>query len=405
MKLDTITVFEYDSLHKEKLGEKVYDALVNFYGDDSKDSFPYYSLVRDGIRFNQYVGVLCVGNQIIEVLPKADKISGDATLWRDRLLYMLHRVYKLDVKSPSAAPQKLKSNPILDIFIHRFLNEIDVLLNRGLVKCYHREDGNLTSLKGKLLWHKQLSKNSTHKERFYVNYTTYDREHVMNRILRQALIVITKVASNSALRGRANSTLFNFPELKELSVTKETFDNLVFDRKTEDYRTAIEIAKLILLQYMPDTRHGKNNVLALMFDMNKLWEEFVYRVLRRGLNGYSVLPQQSKKLWISNHNYKLIRPDIVIEKEKKTWVLDTKWKIPDNKTPSDADLHQMYVYVNMIQAEKVALLYPECSGQQNVTGKFMYPQKTCDMLFLPCNADVSKWEVDICGCISSWLNP
>ena len=184
-----ITVYEYSSLYKKDLGDKVYNALVNLFGDDKNDKFPYYSLIKDGIRFKQYVGVLCVGDQIIEVLPKADKSKNDdnSDNWRDCLVHMLRRVYKLDVKSPSKAPQKLTSSAILDIFIYQFLNEVDTLLNRGLVKCYHREEKNLFALKGKLLWNQHLSKNVIPKERFYVNYTSYDYEHILNRFLRQAL--------------------------------------------------------------------------------------------------------------------------------------------------------------------------------------------------------------------------
>ena len=403
MNKEPISVYEYGRLHRKDLGEKVYNALVNFYGDDKNDSFPYYSLIKDGIRFKQYVGMLSVGGQVIEVLPKADKNAKGNENWRNGLLHMLRRVYKLEVKSPSQAPQKLTSSAILDIFINRFLNEVDVLLNRGLVKCYHREEGNLFALKGKLLWNKQLSKNCVHKERFYVNYTTYDREHIMNRILRQALEIIPKITTNPSLSGRATSTLFNFPELKPLQVTAEIFSNLVFDRKTEDYRAAIEIAKLILLHYVPKSENGKTDILALMFDMNKLWEEFIYRVLRRGLNNYEVQPQQSQRLWESVNNYKLIRPDIIIKQDGNNYVLDTKWKVPEKSTPADGDLHQMYVYLKEFGAERVALLYPQIDQDPDVNGIFIKEQKFCDMLFLP-NYDSSQdWEEAICEKISKWI--
>lgn len=406
MASEPITVYEFDCLHKSELGSKVYDALVSFYGDDRKGAFPYYSLIKDGIRFKQYVGMLCVGNQVIEVLPKVDRDSTGNLQWRARLLYMLRRVYKLDVKSPSQAPQKLTANSILDIFITRFLDEVDTLLNRGLVKCYHREEGNLYSLKGKMMWSKQFSKNCVHKERFFVSYITYDREHVMNRILRQTLEVIPKITFNLALRGRANSTLFNFPELKPLRVTQSTFDNLVFDRKTEDYKAAIEIAKLILLHYMPNAQGGNTDILALMFDMNKLWEEFIFRVLRRGLVGCEVRAQVQKTLWKSEKANKIIKADILIKDDKgNNVVLDTKWKAPDKMTPSDGDLHQMYVYSKYYEAKKVVLLYPKTNGNESVHGNFVDDDSPCDMLFLPCcQENHQAWEEKICDIVKGWMS-
>lgn len=416
-----ITVFEYSNLYKKDLPitdlserDKVYKALVDFHGKDNNGTFPYYSLVKDGIRFKQYVGVLCVGNLIIEVLPKADKkAKGDDNKeeWRNCLLHMLNRVYSLEVKSPSQAPQKISSSPILDIFIYRFLNEVDTLLNRGLVKCYHKEEKNLFTWKGKLLWNKHLSKNFAHQECFYVNYTTYDREHIMNRILRQALIVISKIVGDKFLKGRASYTLFNFPELKELQVTDETFSNLTFNRKTEDYRNAIEIAKLILLHYMPNTFVGKRDILALMFDMNKLWEEFIYRVLRRGLNNSTVKAQSQKVFWksISSNGIKTVRPDIVLKKYGETFIMDTKWKLPIMQTPSDGDLHQMHAYLKRFNAKKVALLYPKTNNTESVLGRFCSdsnnPGDNCDMLFLPCgHQNPKQWEKTICGIVNQWIN-
>ena len=421
MSSERITVYEYSSLYKKDLPvgdatekDKVYQALVDFHGKDKNGDFPYYSLIKDGVRFKQYVGVLCVGNLIIEVLPKADrkaKNDPDTSKWRDCLLHMLKRVYSLEVKSPTQSPQKTTSSDILDIFIYRFLNEVDVLLNRGLVKCYHKEEKNLLSWKGKMLWNQQLSKNCTHNERFYVNYVTYDYEHLMNRILRQALTVITEIAGNNTLRGRAASTLFAFPELQEIQVTNETFSDLVFNRKTEDYKNAIEIAKLLLLHYMPNSHLGKRNILALMFYMNKLWEEYVFRVLRRGMHNAVVKAQSSKLFWksITTNASKTIRPDIVLKTKGEIFIMDTKWKLPDMRTPSDGDLHQMYAYLKRFNAKKVALLYPKTSNTECVLGRYCNDSNNqegyCDMLFLPCGHQNPKmWEKEICGRVDRWIS-
>jgi len=41
---------------------------------------------------------------------------------------------------------------------------------------------------------------------------------------------------------------------------------------------------------------------------------------------------------------KSIRPDFIIEKEKQTYVLDTKWKIINDKGPSDSDLAKRWAH-------------------------------------------------------------
>lgn len=397
--MQTIQVFEHESLKVNERGftETHLQILGRFLGNNDEVKFPYYSLIYKGVKFSQYVGVLCVGDLTIEVLPKADKSKPDYKCWHDNLIKMLDKVYKLDVKVPSSASQKIKTNSaILDVFIKHFLDEVDVLLNRGLVKCYHKEDGNRNAMKGKLLVNQQLRRNCVHKERFYVRYNTYDYEHVMNRILRQALAVVPQVTQNQHLFGRASSLLFAFPELQEIVVDTEMFEKLQFDRKTEDYRDAVALAKLLLLHYFPHGINGKEDVLALMFDMDKLWEEYVFVMLRRLLgNGFRVKGQDRQSFWTScsgnDPKLRTIRPDIVVRRNNgtDTFILDTKWKCPNDGKPSDGDLHQIFVYQQLFKAQKVALIYPSTDNMTDHKDGFFFTDinqsrgSNCDMLFLP----------------------
>lgn len=389
--MQTISVFEHQSLRvKEKgLTPTHLEALERFLGNNDETTFPYYSLIHNGVKFRQFVGVMCINDLTIEILPKTDRNNeNNPDYWRERLLFMLSKVYKLDVKSLTEAKQKTRTNsPILDIFIKRFLDEVDNLLNRGLVKCYHKDDGNRKVLKGKLLIGGHVIRNFIHKERFYVRYTIYDYEHVMNSLLRQALDVAVMATNNVYLRDRARSAIFNFPELKEITVTPELFGKLAFDRKTEDYQMAIKLAKLLLLQTVPNRVGKGDRVLTLMFDMNKLWEEYVFISLRRHLkDDYSVRGQEVLRFWQQEDGtYKTIRPDIVIRQKSRDEViaiLDTKWKCPD-KGPSDGDLHQMFVYSRMYESQKVGLLYPSTNRETLIHANFLNQNNaSCDMLFL-----------------------
>lgn len=373
-KVKNITVFEHQAI---KVGwgtftSKHLDLLEKFRGDKEDEYFPYYSLIHNGVKFKQYVGVLSVGGLQIEVLPKADNYIDDnkenQKTWRIHLLTMLKAVYKLQAKTPTETKQKLRSSPILDVFLQRFLEEVERLLHMGLIKTYRKETENLNALKGKIMWGKQVTKNMIHKERFFVNFTTYDRNHLCNRILYKTLKVIPDITGNSYIANRARTLCFEFPELHDVVVNDTLFKSMRFDRKSEEYKSSIEIAKLILLHYMPDRLDNRNSVLALMFDMNRLWEEYVYVTLRRKLTGYNVSAQKVKRFW----KQKTIRPDIVITDSagETKLVIDTKWKCPQGDTPSDADLKQMYVYHKYWDAPKTVLLYPAIGERVDVLGRF-----------------------------------
>ncbi len=113
-------------------------------------------------------------------------------------------------------------------------------------------------------------------------------------------------------------------------------------RKTAPYETALAIARLIILNYAPNVSSGNERMLALLFDMNSLWEEYILIKLKQAVpDGVSVYGQDSKRFWKNIS----IRPDIVIENDKKeTFIVDTKWKNIDYSKPSTQDLRQMYVY-------------------------------------------------------------
>ena len=394
-KVENITVFEHQAI---KVGggtftSKHLELLEKFRSDKEDEYFPYYSLIHNGVKFKEYVGVLSVGGLQIEVLPKADNyldnLEGNKKTWQGHLISMLKAVYRLQAKTPTETKQKLRSSPILDVFLQRFLEEVERLLHMGLIKTYRKETDNLNALKGKIVWSKHVIKNVVHKERFFVNFTTYDRNHLCNRILYKTLKVIPDITGNSYIANRARTLCFEFPELNDVVVNDVLFESLRFDRKSEEYKSSIEIAKLILLHYMPDRLDNRNSVLALMFDMNRLWEEYVYVMLRRRLTDYNVSAQKVKRFWECEIFGKTIRPDIVVSKgDNAVLIIDTKWKCPKDNKPSDDDLKQMYAYHKYWGAPQTVLLYPAIGKRVDISGEF---KKTgadekklqCCMKFVP----------------------
>ena len=418
-KVENITVFEHQAIKvgqefTVKKNKQVFtvtfkprhlELLERFRGDSDEEVFPYYSLIHNGVKFKHYVGVLNVGSLQIEVLPKVDRSTENQDTWRKHLLVMLRTVYRLQAKTPSNANQALKDSPVLDVFLQRFLEEVEQILHMGLIKTYRKETNNRNAMKGKIVWSKQVTKNVVHKERFYVNYTTYDRNHIMNRIIYKTLQVIPEVTGNSYIANRSKTLAFEFPELLNINVTDATFVTMHFDRKSDGYRDAMQIAKLILLNYMPDMDHHRNNVLALMFDMNRLWEEYVYVVLRKELKDYNVTAQSSKRFWEGESTpIKHIRPDIVIldNDGHSQLVIDTKWKCPNENAPSDADLKQMYVYHKYWDVKDTVLFYPGIGNNSKSSGTYQKVKDcecekceynktlTCHMVFAQFKNDVNN---------------
>lgn len=367
-----ITVFEHEALYTHRGDKKLSDAQLKAFQKFYKEKdFPYYSLLNNGIRFCEYVGVLKIDGLTIEVLPKADR-TDDTSHWRGLLIDMMRSIGILHPDAPTYASLKVKQTTILNMYLELFIIEMERLLQHGLVKKYRKEKSNKVSLKGKLLISKQITKNVIHQERFYVQHSIYNQEHLLHQILYMALQIIVKMGAASHLASRYHSLLLDFPSQKKIKINERLFNKIHFDRKTKNYKTAIDIAKIILLNYHPDLDTGSNQVLALMFDMNMLWERFVLKSLQRNLsNGMVVSGQASKLFWSSEiGSNKKIRPDIIISKHEQILaVLDTKWKNIGESNPSDDDLRQLYAYSRYHSNAPSYLLYP---GNMNTLTKGKY---------------------------------
>ena len=121
--------------------------------------------------------------------------------------------------------------------------------------------------------------------------------------------------------------------------------------------------------------------MTLLFDMNSLWEEYIYRVLHKYRpRDYEVIAQDSMPFWESRR----IRPDIVIRHGDETWIIDTKWKVLDNNNVADDDLKQMFVYNLHWKAERSMLLYPCVNQSDSEFGHFHYNRQlnSCKLGFV-----------------------
>ncbi|WP_255763312.1 McrC family protein [Fulvivirga maritima] len=315
---DKILVYEWSwlTLGQEVQGlqfkKKHLDALARY---EQANQTGFFQVFFNKVRFNEHVGVIKVGDLTIEVLPKTDKHQLNKSEWQQVLLDMLLISLQVEAKTTTQANILIRQHSVLETYFQLFLSEAERLIHQGLIKKYRTNTSNQSALKGKLLVHQQITKNAVHAERFYVAHTVYDQDNVFNFILRAGLECVAKVGSD-AVRRNAEALLLFFPESKSRVINEKLFRTLAYERKTESYKGAIELARIILLNYHPDIKGGPNDILAIMFDMNKLWESFIYWSLVRAASGkgVKVLAQPSKAFWKPNNGYsRPLKPDLVIE--------------------------------------------------------------------------------------------
>ncbi|SDM33002.1 McrC family protein [Chryseobacterium taihuense] len=362
-----IQVFEYQKLKigQDGFTETHFQSLVLF---NEKNSNKYFTAVHKGILFNCYVGVIQIGGLTIEILPKADS-NDNKLIWRDVLLHMLKECKLIQVDNVSETHLKKKYNSVLEAYYDIYLNEIEYLIKRGLIKKYRKNQSNQLSLKGKLLFSQNIQKNLVHKERFYCSHQVYDRNNLIHQILLEGLSVLQHLETRG-FTDRINRIMLEFDKIDKVKITPRHFAKIQTNRKTKPYTNAIQIARMLILNYSPNISSGNENMLTLLFDMNKLWEEYIFRILHKYKPAtYKVSYQNSDNFWEN----KRIKPDILLTKEDgENFIIDTKWKITTSNKPSDEDLKQMFVYNLHWESPKSMLLYPQIDQKDSEFGNYKF---------------------------------
>jgi 5-methylcytosine-specific restriction enzyme subunit McrC len=374
--MEPLLVFEHTKLTiDDKFKRRHWQALADY--NELHDN-KYFTVLGDGIRFSQYVGVLQVEELQIEILPKVGRYGGSETekrLWQGVLIDMLEECHWLQHDISERTMLSFTPGSLLEAYIAIFLNDCESLIRRGLIRRYRRVEANSTSLKGKLLFNQHLAKNLIHAERFYTSHQQYDHNHLICQLLFAALKKLHRYELHPSLVDKLNELIFSFPEVSDVPVTTRTAEKLVFDRKSEPYRQTVQIALMLLLDYRPELSTGNNSIFALMFDMNLLWEEYITHQLVKALpRGWRIKPQDETRFWRMGKTTKSLRPDIVLQTQNNKFIMDTKWKMPEDNVPSDHDLRQIFAYCHGWNAVCGILLYPanQLMRQDFLNGEFLF---------------------------------
>jgi 5-methylcytosine-specific restriction enzyme subunit McrC len=139
------------------------------------------------------------------------------------------------------------------------------------------------------------------------------------------------------------------------------------------YKAVKPWCELVLSREQPLAVFGATEGLSLLFPMQKLFECYVAKWLRRRVPPGTVVraPAASESLCVHDGSPMFqLEPDIYVAQGAKRWVLDAKWKALDgaNRTNkyllSQADIYQLFEYVHryLRGTGEMALIFPRDGG-------------------------------------------
>jgi 5-methylcytosine-specific restriction enzyme subunit McrC len=353
----SIYVYEHDTLGLPEISEDVFNSLCYFH-DFVNDK--YFSIGYKKVKFNQYVGIFSVRGTTIEVLPKVNKNvskeSKDEVISKKVLIQMLEINGYITAQTRNQAFHSMEKNSLSYVLFYQFLSSLEDLITQGLCKKYRSVEANVDALKGRLLFAKNLQKNSLRPNHWWTNHTVYTIDHQLNGILKAALLVLHDVCPHE-LHQRLNNVEHYFYEISPYFPNENYLYRIEFNRQTSRYKIPIVLACSILQNTGPTMTYGKPFLFALMFDMNQLFEKVVFKLLKE--IAYikdpliEVIRKEKRKFFGGTNLY----PDIVVRNGNETFIMDTKWKIIDD-IPTIQDARQMFTYNLYFDSRRAILLYP-----------------------------------------------
>ena len=383
---------EFDSLHYnhvykdsnkkfQYISRETFDILEKFVLDN-EETAQYLKITTKRpygkvLQAQNYVGIIQTQNGItIEILPKITNIDSDKEL-KEVLIKMLKTLKKSPFKNFNMANLKSSKLPLLEIFISMFLEELSKLIQKGIKSDYISKEENLKFLKGKLLIGNQVKYNIIHKENFFVEYQEFNNDRVENRLIKTTLQYLYKKSHFNMNQQRIREFLFIFDDIKISKNAIIDFSKVKLNRQMKDYEKILIWCKTFLLENSFSPYKGRDIAFALLFDMNLLFESYVYDYLKK-FGNFNKITAQDKVHHLAYLNGKekfQLKPDIVIN--GGLIIADTKWKIlSEDKTHhgiSQADMYQLYAYgTKYHECKDMYLIYPKDKIEHNKANHYQY---------------------------------
>ncbi len=377
---EAYTIQEFESFDSSKLHQADLEELESI----ANTSPVLQRKPIGGVAAANYVGIISTKRgMVVEILPKIDlggKVDSDHESTRRLFLRMLRCWRRLAESLPESQIRAVRRFPMLEVFVRRFLDSLNVLIRAGLARRYVPVEENLPYLRGRLLFREQIRENLVNQARFYVSHGELSVDRPANRLIHSALARLRPLVRNTENRRMLGSLrqLMEVAEVPQAANSHADWQRHRVDRSMPHYGPVMQWVGLFLFGHGLATFSGRHRNLCLLFPMEQVFEDFVTHSFRRHQSDYRVTAQKPQKALavkigdrgVSDQRAFMMKPDISLQKgDRVAFILDAKWKrtdafadAPKHGIDQD-DMYQLYAYGKRYGCEAVALVYPQ-------TGRF-----------------------------------
>ena len=362
---------EYSEINENELGSCDLDKLQAYLKCKKLDSA--LKVTRHGIKSKSWVGIIKYKNLHLEILPKLisadvnndDKISDEErNIILKNLIFMLSYTKNLDIKTNDTAKLSNKKNPFIEILIREFANSLFESLKRLTPKRYIREEENLNYLKGKIKFSENIRYNCTNQAKFYCAYDEFSENNLLNQLFLFVSTCLYNISNNSYNKKILTFIINYYSDIDFVRFDKFKVRKIKLTRNQELFKKPFNLAKMFVEQTSVDLSKNKFENITLVWDMNKLFEEFVFELIKRKLPECQAIAQKPKRLLKrENATRRDTRVDIFVQNPQV--IIDIKYKKFTNFDDiSSADIYQVTTYCLLHNYKRAILLYPQFENKE-----------------------------------------
>lgn len=331
------------------------DDLALFQGPLRKAFTITRSLVGPGYILNpgSTVGVIRLPSGLqLEIQPKIPLTN---LLW---MLAAVEDLTDIDFKRLEDSVELKEFDQLLEIIADAFANMVERRIDLGLYRNYVEEEGNLPTVRGRILIAQDVHQNAVLRHRTYCRYTTYSWDLPENQVVRQVARQLSGWGFSPRLTGRFVALDHQMDEVGASRFQTSDVDRFAYNRQSEDYRVIHRYCRFFLNGASLSEEAGEESFDGFLWNMNALFEKFITTKLRLRLEPRFRLKDQERSTLDVGRNV-TIKPDLVLaERSRDILIGDTKYKKLGSDDHKHADLYQMLAYCTALDVRAGVLIYP-----------------------------------------------
>lgn len=275
-----------------------------------------------------------------------------------RLLFLLH--YSHSPKGwRSEHVQVDEDEELLPALARLFALQADEAIRRGLLKGYRQTEETALVMRGRVREAEQVRRHQGRLIPLEITHDDYTDDITENRLLRTACEVLLRLPGvPQDVRGRLLRLRARLAEITPIR-RGDVLPAWQRSRLNTRYHNALRLAELVLRAASVEHHPGSVTVHGFLFDMARVFEDFVTTALREAFTGSDGHCALQATHHLDEHNAIRVIPDFVRYSAEGTAVAvaDAKYKAEKPAGFPDADLYQMLAYCTTLNLAHGHLVY------------------------------------------------